>query len=287
MFASLIVEEFDKLTHATQQLITGLRAGNCVAWMPEQPAFNVEDTTDEINRVAAAVGDFWYRDGQEGRESRSYHGLVGVPEPLLDIIDSINAHKTRLKSLIGEMRKISEHEWLETKSILNDRKETVHESLRFAGLSRLHLKQTWRQIPTFRNTPKKVGMNWYTSGKSIKRITVEDALKLLRDMDTSAEHIIVQIDQASRLGGGTALAQVQPQAPVMRANLVFDVDGEKARKAMNCSMPVFFPIQDGNDFPSHNEPPAEPPHDRVRQVRSDKRIADEPFLPSIRVHMYL
>ena len=72
----------------------------------------------------------------------------------------------------------------------------------------------------------------------------------------------------------------------MRANLFYD-DGESPlRQAMNISLPILFKAHNKKTLPQHNEPEIEAPTERQRAVRSDRKIEDTPFLPSIRVHRY-
>jgi len=42
----------------------------------------------------------------------------------------------------------------------------------------------------------------------------------------------------------------------------------------------------GELLPEFNQIATEPPQERTRQRRSDQRVSDEAFLPSIRVHLY-
>jgi hypothetical protein len=73
----------------------------------------------------------------------------------------------------------------------------------------------------------------------------------------------------------------------MRANIFYDDNALPNRQAMNISLPILFKADDKNKLPPHNEPELCAPTTRQRAVRSDRRIEDDPFLPSIRVHRYI
>ena len=73
----------------------------------------------------------------------------------------------------------------------------------------------------------------------------------------------------------------------MRANLFFKeplADG-RGRRAMNLALPLFIPASDGR-LPEHNQPLPRPPQGRTRARRSDERLEDDVFLPSLRVYRY-
>ncbi|BBI61585.1 hypothetical protein HSBAA_28910 [Vreelandella sulfidaeris] len=91
--------------------------------------------------------------------------------------------------------------------------------LRRNGLARLHLKQSWRQLPIAQAPVSRVRFAWYSSGRSIKRLTVQEAERKLIQLDTDAPHIRIQLRKLASIPSGEILAQVQTQAPLMRANL--------------------------------------------------------------------
>ena len=136
-------------------------------------------------------------------------------------------------------------------------------------------------------TPVRVGFNWYNSGRSIQKITIDQAEKALHKMDIDSPHIKTQLSILGQLKPNTPLAKVQNLAPVMRANVFFDDEQGLDRLAMNVSLPILFKASKDGKLPDHNIPPLSPPEGRQRAIRSDRRIEDAPIFPSIRVHQYM
>lgn len=111
-------------------------------------------------------------------------------------------------------------------------------------------------------------------------------------LDTEAEHVRLQLRLLAGLPPDEILTRIQPQAPLMRANLFYrepvlrdDGEAPRTRRALNVSLPLFLPHDDLR-LPSLNQPPSTPPTERTRARRGDVRIEDEPFLKSLRVHRY-
>ncbi len=278
-----LLDVFDQIVLSSCELSKSLIQSQRDCWVPISGAENYES---ELQKATRYYQDFWYVDGQDGRETRSCFGLVSARLDQVKLAKQINTYKNTFKVLVGELKKFDGHSWLELKSKLNMRHSEIHKQLHFSGLSRLHLKQTWRTIPVLDRRPVRAGLNWYTSGRSIKKISVLEAQAALEQMDTSSPHILVQLKQLGNLSPSTPLAKVQTQAPVMRANLIFDDSLGPNRLAMNVSLPILFLDLNDDGLPIHNLPDFDAPLERRRAVRSDRRIEDEPFLASIRVHLY-
>ncbi|NVK39058.1 MAG: DNA replication terminus site-binding protein [Gammaproteobacteria bacterium] len=280
-----LVEAFDSLVILTANLCQCIRQQHEGIWVPLTAAEQAQGLTP-VEKACQILQDFWYQDGQDGRETRSCFGFIALPESVLELASQVNAQKDHLKRSVQALQKTNKQQWLELKGELSRRHPSIQEQLHFSGLSRLHIKQTWRTIPVISRTPTRIGFNWYHSGRSIQKMTVQQAYDALAKLDTSSTHIQTQLSAVSQLANNTPLAKVQNLAPTMRANIFFE-DGEAPlRQAMNISLPILFKAHKKRILPQHNEPEIMPPASRQRAVRSDRKIEDEPFLPSIRVHRY-
>jgi hypothetical protein len=51
-------------------------------------------------------------------------------------------------------------------------------------------------------------------------------------------------------------------------------------------MPLFVPLKKGEQLPGFNVPEKYPPEERTRPIRSDAKIEDDVFLPSLHIHRY-
>ncbi|WP_430462559.1 DNA replication terminus site-binding protein [Thalassolituus sp. LLYu03] len=283
MSAPDIVERFDAMMAAlrhVRQLITSVQPP---LWLPLSP---LEESTGmtPAGLLGELITDVWYRDGQDGRETRSRHGLIAANESIMQAARLANERKddfrTAVQQLQSELEKADLHDRLDQ---LAQRHASLRDSLHFSGLSRLHLKQCYRHLPVLEHLPLRVGFSWYAHGRSIKRLSVSEAEQKLLALGEDKTHIQVQLAKLAALPLQQSLAQVQTLAPVVRANLVYGNDAPRARQAMNAPLPLFVP---GELLPEFNQIASEPPEARTRQRRGDQRISDEPYLPSIRAHLY-
>lgn len=272
---------FDEVVSRTEVLLKHIQHSQGDAWALSEP-------TPDLCWLRQALTDFWYADGQDGRATHPYIGIVAATPEVIASLKAVNEVKDAFRKALAILQDYDKSLISEIKASLPFRHSYLHENLAGAGLARLHLKQTWRHIPYHEIPLSRIKMAWYTSGRSIKRVTVREAESMLLRYDAEADHIRIQLRKLAALPSGEPLAQVQNQAPVMRANLFYEEplpDGHD-RKAMNVALPLFVLSEDGR-LPSHNQPPPFPSPQRTRAVRSDNRIEDEPYLPSIRAHRYV
>ncbi|GLR64694.1 hypothetical protein [Marinospirillum insulare] len=268
---------------------------NSLAYLSEMlaeaqlPVWMLGYTSEASSRAALtyALEDLWYLDGQDGRVTRSYPGLVVCNAAIWQQLGSVNFCKVTFSRALDAIRKESPDILSEARLGIAARHAKLHAHLSEEGLARLHLKQTWRQIPGCDAPLKQVRLSWYSSGRSIRRISYKEAVYRLEKMDTNAPHIKLQLQKLAGITESTPLAQVQDQAPLMRANLFFDnpLPGLPERQAMNLAMPLFVLTKD-EKLPAFNLPSLTPPEKRTRAKRSDAQLEDQAFLPSIRVFKY-
>jgi hypothetical protein len=281
-----LIEEFNGLINETQALCQAIRQSNLPKWVPLTADEQLIGMT-ATDKACRHFQDFWYQDGQDGRETRSCFGLIAVEPSTLDLAITINGRKESFKSQIKALQKSHKESWLELRGMLGRSHPELREQLKYSGLSRLHIKQTWRHIPVINRCPTRVGFNWYQSGRSIQKITVKQAQDALLKMDTTSDHVQTQLSLLNNLKEHEPLAKVQNLAHTMRANLFYDDASGPLRQAMNVSLPILIKANENGALPAHNEPDLVAPAERQRKVRSDRKIEDEPFLPSLRVHRYI
>jgi len=284
MNISQLIEAFNVMMQNTQSLCASIQTKHNKIWLPLSDDDMATGLTP-IKKAQNIYQDFWYENGQDGRETRSCFGLIAASEEQLATAKTINQQKDQLKTLFGQLQKHDKSQWLELKGQLG-KQHSLRDNLKLSGLNRLHLKQTWRHIPITQRTPCRVGFNWYSSGRSIQKISVQQAFDALNQLDTSSKHIQTQLAMLGKLPSNTPLAKVQNLAPTMRANLFYKDDALPLRQAFNISLPILFNTDAKGVFPQHNEPELVAPAERKRAVRSDRKIEDDAFLPSLRVHRY-
>ncbi len=269
----------DELSVLQQQL---LRAAP-PHWLPltEQERL----ISNSLQVLTSLITDLWYEDGRDGRETRSRHGLVMINAAMAEQIRTVNQCKDRFRATVQKVRnELDAPRWREEYARLGN-PTGLRDSLHFAGLSRVHLRQCYRHIPLLEYRPVKVGFSWYTSGRSIRKLSIQEAEQALLSLGEDKVHIQAQLQKLRQLPSHTPLAQIQTLAPVVRANMVFGDDAPIPRKAMNLPLPLFIP-DNGEGLPKFNDIDLTPPTARTRQLRSDQKVDPEVFLPSLRIHLY-
>lgn len=271
---------FDEVLIALEQVSAQFAAGSGNAWALHDPAPNAD-------WLHTALLDMWHEPEQDGRETRNYVGLIAADETLIRAVTRANAAKNAFSDCLQAIKQQAPALLSDSRSRLPRRHPQVEAVLERHGLARLHLKQCWRHLPVAESPVARVRFAWYSSGRSIKRLSVRDAEKKLLALDSEAAHVRIQLRQLAGIPDTEPLAQVQPQAPLMRANLFFTepLEDGHTRRALNAAMPIFIPSEDGR-LPHTNLPPLTPPEKRTRARRRDEKLESEPFLPSLRIYRY-
>lgn len=283
-----LIEEFRQLTDLLQQLRNHL--------LDKRPGhyFPLSDNErlvcdDSLQHACDLLTDLWYQGNQDGRETRTRHGLILADEHTTRLIEQTNQQKDRFRLAVNqEKQNLDAEQWHSRQQELGTQAQSLRSSLTFAGMQRVHLKQSYRHIPLLSQKPSKIGFSWYNNGRSIKKISHQQAQELLLDLGEEKTHIQAQLQTLANLSANTQLARVQTLAPTIRANLVFKNGENIVRKAMNCPLPLFIPASYDNDqiLPEFNQIDLTPPVGRTRISRRDNRITEEAILPSIRAFGY-
>lgn len=272
---------FQSLINALSNLAESYNGQPMPMW-----AFGHENV--DVGWLENALLDLWYHNGQAGNESRAHVGLVGATPRQIELVKAVNESKHVLQATGIKLKDREPSKFLDVKGRIGSERNKIQPSLNDSGLGRLHLKQAWRRLPVANEPVKRVHFSWYSSGRTIKRMTIGEADEALCRLDVEAPHIRIQRQKLASLPSGELLAQVRPQAALMRANITYliPLPTLKLHQAMNVGMPLFVPLSPGEALPVHNEPCPEPPAERSWPKRRDAQLMDEPFLPSIHVHRY-
>ncbi|SPJ33211.1 DNA replication terminus site-binding protein [Kushneria phyllosphaerae] len=270
---------FDDLVEATEALVASARQHPPAMWRFDGEA--------DIDWLMRALTDYWYQDGQDGRATRDHVGVVVANDELLEHALNVNQCKDAFARQLGVARKQHPAMIAELKATLPFRHPVLHDHLKGSGMARLHLKQCWRRLPIADAPVSRIRLAWYSSGRSIKRMSVADVEAKLARLNNEAAHVQIQYRLLASLPDGEMLAQVQTQAPLMRANLFFrePLEDGHTRRAMNVALPLFVPAPD-NRLPQINQPAPNPPEKRTRALRGDSKLESEPFIPSLRIYRY-
>ncbi|NOG31070.1 DNA replication terminus site-binding protein [Halomonas sp. TBZ9] len=282
-------QAFDQLIETLEQVVSCFQQGPQTVWrFDNSPDTGVSGKLDDNSVwLRRALLDMWHTHGQDGRETRNYIGLIAADDTLLAAVDEANLAKANIAACLQRIKEQSASLLGEAKAQLPKRHPDVEQVLEKTGLARLHLKQCWRRLPVAEAPVSRVRFAWYSSGRSIKKLSVREAEQKLLAFDNEADHIRIQLRKLAGIPSGEVLAQVQAQAPLMRANLFFaePLEDGHTRRALNAAMPIFVPSSDGR-LPHTNHPPSTPPETRTRARRRDEKLESDVFLPSLRVFRY-
>lgn len=271
---------FERWLAATQELLARLQAQPPALWF-----WGAGQGASAQAALATSLTDVWHKDGQDGRETRRHIGVVAADMDLVRAFQRVNATRTGFHGSVMQLRRDDPGAWSALSGQLVRRAPDVQQALRDAGLIRLHLKQMSRLVPVLTAMPVKISYSWYQSGRSIKRLHRDEVLARLEQLGERQAHLAWQYARVASLPASEWLAQVQSQAPLLRANVRFQ-DG--SRKAFNVALPIVCPRPDepARSLPEVIEPNATPPAQRERARRSDQKLEDEPFVPALRVYRY-
>lgn len=282
-----VLESYTRLHHALQEVSKLLLAdAQYPAWMQPLPYPTLQHENPH-QATLHLLQQLQYQEGQEGREILIGVGLFGVSQTTFDKLAAINQLKAAFKyavlSLKAQNIKTTD-EWLalEFEALLQKTRHSVtQDTLTRTGLSRLHLKQCYRQIPLLYQRPLKVSWSWANT-RSIKKITKHDAIALLRKKG-SDDGVLHQIEKIEALQKEEQLAIVQTLCPHLRTNIVTQTTEGVKRFMLKGSLPLFY-VHDGLPLPEYCAPKAQKQSDRAK--RNDIKLDPTPFAPAIRAHRY-
>lgn len=279
--AKNLLDAYEQLEASLISFTSQLPAATC------STTLFVDDQLNTPLHAAEHVAKIWYERSGDGRRTDNLYGFIAVKPSLIPLVHQLNQHKQTFQQAVTQFRKDQgEPGPLLFKLFQDKRDSTLHRLLSHTGNARLNLRQSYRQVPVLDSTPQKIRFSWYSNGRSMTRMSVQEAEARLLKMDLSQMHIQMQLEALARIPQSESLVRIQPQAPVMRANIFWRQDEQYLQKARNCPLPIIFPLEDEQPIPEYNRPPETPPEARSRQFRSDLQIEPEPYLPSLRVHRY-
>lgn len=281
-----VIECFKKLQQSLYQLAPALYHDiKLPLWLNNSKT--VKATRQQVYHT---LNQIEYTDHQDSRCTIQLPGIVGASNETLQLINFINTLKDDFKVAIQKLKKekglfsdkVLQHNLQE---LLNKRHPYSHATLQQSGLSRLHLKQCYRHIPTLTRKPEKVSWTWAHT-RAIKRITVTEAKKVL----LKKQHlpgIESQLQKLQNLAANEPLAIVQNLAPHVRANITTKLqDGELKRHMLSAALPIFYPENAKGSLPAVSHPGIKQGKSASRLTRSDQKLCDEVFLPALRAHRY-
>ena len=277
-----------------------LRAHAAWLWQPPQgtpdplreptPQLSRENT---LERIARAICQIKYEDGQDPHASNIAPGLVVVSGEGLTLAHNINHYKQRLAQVLLQMQ--GRKEW----DVDPKTQERLQRPLREVALEsfyfrRLHHFQATRDLVILQESdsyhaPDYVGFTW-ASLRDIRRTSREQLIEELSKPDPDGiqwREATQDLAILTQLPPGEALAIVRPPHRTPRANIAFP--SKTGAPPLRTSKVAVLPLVIGGaTLPARFRPlPPAPLPSHYRLTRSDVEIEPQPILTTVPAHRYL
>jgi hypothetical protein len=280
-----LLESFERLLAALNDVCTLVRQDATLpAWVSrsEQEVHNGLEVRLKAVDLYQAL---WYEDDQDGRETLTCPGIIGSSVETMEATRVCNGAKDAFKAAVLALKTLSKPEANDLMADLHKRHEAVATAMQRMGAARLNLKQAYRHIPLLDKRPEKIGFTWSKQGRTIQRTSTAEAQRLLQQRRETPQ-VQRELQRLTHIPEHEVLARVRSVCPHLRANIVFvGSNGQVQRRLMQTPLPILVPLQAGERLPEFVPIPPEP-IGSLRLQRSDVRIEEEVFLPSIRAYRY-
>jgi len=232
--------------------------------------------------LKTALTDIEIHDGDDGRTTRPYPGVVEVDKEALEAFCELNASKDELKIILKRLKSEAPKDYRRYIDFLKNGASSREERypISFGRLSINHLE---RKFGILLERPISVSYSWSSRSKSIVQLTKSMAIKALQDLnEESPDHLRLQIEQIAGLKDTEMLARVIPSSAGMKANIVFKNGDSKTIKP---GLPIIVPAGESRiriKLLSESDISVK----SSRLERADKQLEDNPIAPSIHVFRY-
>jgi len=300
MEAMLLTDCIRQLEIAVNDLTEALRPGDHPAFIAIRPGL-FEEGERGLELARAGIRDiFTPEHAMDGRFTPICVGAIGVDEIVLEKAKYVNICKDHLR---GAVHTVTDRLCTGQKSRAGKSK-AIRSLLRDLGWGSLSLRLCYRHLPIVEYQPKRIGFSYSSGGRSIKRMTIEQALRFIDDLDRERHEVEtsenglksrVTIENLMIQRPDLIVAHVQPLAGYYKANIFSDLS--KKPKTIPAYLPVIYlkndhsPVSHTLKLPEKNDwQRITREEDRVENGknpnRSDKKLRDEPFIESLSLYVY-
>lgn len=200
-------------------------------------------------------------------------GVVACNLDTIELIKHLNLIKTQFKNNVQL--------FLKTKKSSDTR--LIREILRRNGHGLVKLKHVYRHLKHIDYHPRRIALG-HSRSSSHRIISINEAIQLLNQIG-QGKHIDIQINQLYQLDKHTPLVILRkiPAHWIANVSTFKNLEGISSTTKIKSSLPVFYLHQSRFDLPI-----VEFAIKRSKETqRSDKKLQDEPFLPSISAYRYV
>lgn len=251
--------------------------------------------TQAIAVACASISDLYYADGiEDGRyTSVCLGGIALSPEGIEKAIEVNLAKDVFHKACKAVMENARGKGYLKLSPA--GQAKRLRAVLIDAGYPRLSLRQCFRHLPVLHHAPVQIRFSFSSGGRSIRKITVEQALALLESKKYESKKSDIQKLKISELPLDTPLAQVQELPGYYKANVWHEPASDP--QTIPAFLPILYPYDPETPLNRQEGLPEADVDKRMRwkkmradnrlsEFRSDKKLNDEPYSDLIRVYGY-
>lgn len=281
--------------------------------LPATMAMPACDDADEARQQAIeAIGNWYYRDGQDQKETVAYIGAVSASPHTLNALCELNALKHEFSALLGRLRDALEPNshtrgdihnlvaLLSESASKNATRKASGALVRQLLNSRLNIRQLVRTIPVVDEFPHSIRWRWIDSPSTVK-VDRQKILDLLERKEANPEALMDFQKVASvsdpvfclRKGVSSDLRiSIKLSAMAYRLSRLSqtggtqDSDTEMGDRYVDFKsrLPVFYAAAPSG-FPQ-TEPRFSHAPDNAPVQKRKSRVEEQPFLMTLPVHRY-
>jgi len=251
----------------------------------------VGNISGEPQAAAESLTEIWNLDPGE---TRADAGLLCASGLVIEKTVDLNESKKRFQQAVAVIRALSSDaakkssiDKLMLRALSDNlgRSEELKQALANAHISRLNLTRCYRQIRILPPKLESISWTWAKSHSEIKEVSMTQALEMADNLlsEETRRQTIAALNSITNKHEIFAHKKDKPNQ--LRANIVFDDDGLRKRKAITISGIVLCPDP---ALPRYvwRDNPALVGFETDRLTRSDKRIESEPFIQVLHLHRY-
>jgi len=229
--------------------------------------------------------------GIDPKESFTRFGLMAASSDTLLCANDVNQCKANLKETIKDLKQHDRNDLVASAFDEIRRAPIIRESLRAAGLSQLHIKQSTRKIIVLPEMPLKVGFTISKGSHMVYRYSREQAISFANKKNNEEA-----VNKLMQLPQGSFVAHYRARAPHVRANIIYVDRASRHDRPDQVSayMPLLYPYDAQRALISgqviHNGEQALiklTQEDTVRLPRDGKIDKTQPISAALKLYRYV
>lgn len=237
-----------------------------------------------ILTATLSISDLYYSDAvDDGRFTPICVGAIGVSGDGVQSAITANLAKDRFhfacKNVMENARSRGN-----SKLSATGKAKRLRAILTELGYPRLSLRQCFRHFPVLHNTPVDIRFSYSGGGRSIKRITVEEAKAYLANREYESRKAMIQAEKVAAFHPDTPLALVQELPGYYKANIWHEPKSDP--QTIPAFLPIIYPHDANKDVARQQKLPDAQASKKRRGTRSDRKLQDEPVVTGVRIYGY-